>query len=106
MKTRIMFDWAGEIYDWHIDWHLPYFPHIGETLEFSSLVDDGIIKDFKDIHFKGLQKYRGLEKSILGMLQNPYHTKIVNINWMSSGAEIEIATTLYENNPDQWEKIR
>lgn len=105
MKVRIMFEWAGNTYCWVIDWHLPFFPHIGETLEFSSLVDDELIKDFKNVYFKGHFKYEGLETNILGMLQNCYHTKIVNINWMSFGVEIQITTTLYNNNTHEWEEL-
>ena len=25
MRARIMFDWAGNVYDWDIDWPLPFF---------------------------------------------------------------------------------
>ena len=29
MRARIMFDWAGNVYDWDIDWPLPFFPRKG-----------------------------------------------------------------------------
>lgn len=95
MKTRIMFDWAGNIYDWYIDWPHPVFPHKGETLDFKSFVDTGIIKDFKDVVFVGHDRYEGLEKSIMDMLQNEYNTVIENINWRATFIEIELTTTLY-----------
>ena len=105
MKVRIMFDWAGTIYDWYIDWEMPFFPRKGDTFEFSEFVDEEVIKDFKDIRFKGRYKYAGLEKSILGMLQNAYNTKIVNINWMPRKVELQITTDLFDNDSSLWEEI-
>lgn len=95
MRARIMFDWAGNIYDWDIDWPLPFFPNKGETFDFKSFVDAGIIKDFKDVVFVGLERHEGLEKSIMDMLQNEYNTVIENINWRATSIEIELTTTLY-----------
>lgn len=90
-----MFDWAGNIYDWYIDWPHPVFPHKGETFNFMSFVEEGVIEDFKDVMFVGQWRYDGLEKSIMSMLQNDYHTVIENINWGVSYVEIELTTTLY-----------
>lgn len=95
MKARIMFDWAGNIYDWYIDWPLPFFPSKGETFAFSSFIDTGAIKDFKDVEFVGVWRYLGLERSIFDMLQNDYCTFIENINWRATCVEIELGTTLY-----------
>lgn len=95
MRARIMFDWAGNIYDWDIDWPLPFFPSKGETFDFKSFVDAGIIKDFEDVVFVGRDRYVGLEKSIMDMLQNEYNTVIENINWRATSIEIELTTTLY-----------
>lgn len=90
-----MFDWAGNIYDWYIDWPLPFFPSKGETFNFLSFIEAGVISDFKDVRFVGRWRYDGLEKSITGMLQNDYHTVIGNINWGATCVEMELATTLY-----------
>lgn len=95
MRARIMFDWAGNIYDWYIDWPLPFFPSKGETFNFRSFVEEGVIEDFKDVMFVGQWRYDGLERSIMSMLQNDYHTVIENINWGVSYVEIELTTTLY-----------
>jgi hypothetical protein len=105
-----MFDWAGTIYDWYIDWPYPIFPTVGETFAFGEFVTDGIIKDFKDVHFEGRSRYAGLKRSIFDMLQNDYHTKIVNVNWRPHVIELEITTTIY-NNYDSgicslWKEIR
>lgn len=95
MKARIMFDWAGNIYDWYIDWPLPFFPSKGETFNFEGFINNGVIKDFKDVVFVGCFRYEGLEKSIMDMLQNDYDTIIENINWRPTCVEIELTTTLY-----------
>lgn len=95
MKTRIMFDWAGNIYDWYIDWPLPFFPSKGEIFDFSSFIETGVISDFKDVKFVGRWRYRGLERSIMDMLQNSYDTVIENVNWRATCVEIELGTTLY-----------
>lgn len=95
MTTRIMFDWAGNIYDWYIDWPYPFFPSKGETFDFGSFVDLGIIKDFEDVEFIGVYRYKGLKRSIYDMLQNAYDTFIENINWGADRVEIELATTLF-----------
>ena len=106
MKVRIMFDWAGNIYEWIIDWYLPYFPSVGDTLEFQDFVEKGIIKDFKDVKFKGRYKYDGLETSIYHMLQNCYQNKIVNINWLSDSVELEITSVIYENESRLWDECK
>lgn len=105
MKVRIIFDWAGNIYDWWIDWPHPFFPSVGDTFEITSFIDEGFIKNYKNVKFKGRFKYEGLESSILSMLQNCYNTKINNINWMANGAELEITTDLFEKDSILWDEI-
>jgi hypothetical protein len=91
-----MFDWAGKTYDWYINWPYPILPTVGETFAFGDFVTDRIIKNFKDVHFEGRNKYAGLKTSILGLLLIDYHTKIVNVNWTPNVIELEITTTWYE----------
>ena len=110
MKVRIMFDWAGNIYEWIIDWGLPFLPTVGDTFALMDFVEKGIIKDFKDVKFRGVFRYDGLEKNISGMFINSYNTRVVGRTWNADIVEIEIATNLFdatdENGIYLWKDVK
>ena len=99
MELRILFCWAGNIYNWRGTWPFSCVPSPGDTLGIQSFIEKGHIKaDEEDVVFKGsdLYKYRGLEVSLEGLLSNEYNTKVVSVNWTGTGIEIEITTDTYQ----------
>lgn len=103
MKVRILFCWAGNVYNWSGTWPFSCIPSPGDTLAIQSFVDKGYIKaDEKDVVFEGSStgRYKGLEVSLEGLLSNEYHTKVVSVNWTGTGIEIEVTTDIYQQRDD------
>lgn len=99
MEVRILFCWAGNVYNWRGTWPFSCVPSPGDTLGIQSFIEEGHIKaDEEDVVFKGsdLYRYRGLEVSLEGLLSNEYNTKVVSVNWTGTGIEIEITTDMYQ----------
>lgn len=99
MEVRIMFCWAGNVYNWYGSWPFPCVPSPGDTLSIQSLIEEGVVKAGEaNIVFKGCKigRYAGLEVSLEGLLSNDYNTKVVSVNWKGKGIEIEITTDIYQ----------
>lgn len=99
MELRILFCWAGNVYNWYGKWPFPAVPSPGDTLSIQSLIEEGVVEAEKDnIVFRGScpGRYRGLEVSLEGLLSNDYNTKVVSVNWTGKGIEIEITTDIYQ----------
>lgn len=103
MEVRVLFCWAGNVYNWRGTWPFSCVPSPGDTLGIQSFIEEGHIKaDEEDIVFKGsnIGRYRGLEVSLEKLLSNEYNTKVVSVNWTGKGIEIEITTDIYQQRDD------
>lgn len=99
MEVRILFCWAGNVYNWRGTWPFLCVPSSGDTLGIQSFIEEGHIKaDEEDVVFKGskIGRYRGLEVSLEELLSNEYNTKVASVNWTGKGIEIEITTDIYQ----------
>lgn len=99
MRVRVIFCWAGNVYDWYGDWPFPCVPSPGDTLAIATFVEDGVLEaEQKNVVFEGSStgRYAGLEVSLDGLLSNPYNTKVVSVNWTGTSVELEVTSDIYQ----------
>jgi len=110
MKLRIIFCWAGNVYNWYGRWPFPCVPCTGNTISIQSFIEKGHVRAEvpHDIVFCGCGRYLGLEVSLQGMLFNDYNTKVVSVNWVGEGMEIYVTTDIFAQKDhlgiDLWEE--
>ena len=77
MELRILFCWAGNVYNWYGKWPFPVVPSPGDTLSIQSLIEEGVVEAEKDnIVFRGscLEGIEGLKfhwKDCFPMITTP-----------------------------------
>lgn len=112
MKVSFILEWGLEYYRFKTyDWKLPYFPNVGHTLEILDIFcpdgrredypENEYLKDYWNLEFKGRGDYAGEVITMERLLCNPYHLKIIGINWMSDVTEVFFTSNLYKK--DLWD---
>jgi hypothetical protein len=95
MRVEINFYWAGDRFQWEFDWPLPMLPRKGDSFNFYDFVEEGYIKDWHDVEFKGTDIYTGMKTSLEGLFCNDFWVYVKEVIWHSNYVWITLETSLF-----------
>jgi hypothetical protein len=95
IRVNINFYWADERFEWDLDWPLPMLPRKGDFFNLNDFIDNGYIKDWEDVEFKGNGIYTGVTTSLAGLLSDDFKVYVKEVVWNADFVWITLETTLF-----------
>jgi hypothetical protein len=104
MEVSIKIIFRGDYYPFRVDWKLPFFPSVGDTLELDDILSENQLLEAEKIQFIGQGKYEGLVTNLRRVISGTLDCKVSSISWMKENVDLMVINETYSQLPERWKR--